>query len=132
MAAAYERSGKLNLCSRPPAHLFKRLRRRLSIAGRKNILSCCVTSSLQLATTRVCLLQQAVTRSMISFIIPAHNEEELIGRTLRALHETARKVEEAYEVIVASDASSDRTDEIARQHGARVIAVDHRQIAATR
>jgi glycosyltransferase involved in cell wall biosynthesis len=69
---------------------------------------------------------------MISFIIPAHNEEELIGCTLTALHAAAQKVEEAYEVIVASDASSDRTDEIARQHGARVIAVDHRQIAATR
>ena len=27
---------------------------------------------------------------MISFIIPAHNEEMLLGRTLSAIHESAR------------------------------------------
>jgi glycosyltransferase involved in cell wall biosynthesis len=69
---------------------------------------------------------------MISFIIPAHNEEALLGRTLAALHDSARPLDEPYEVIVADDASTDRTAEIAGDHGARVIAVNHRQIAATR
>ena len=69
---------------------------------------------------------------MISFIVPAHNEEALIGRTLAALHASAQAFGEAYEIIVASDASTDRTVEIAVEHGARVVSVSHRQIAATR
>ena len=69
---------------------------------------------------------------MISFIIPAHNEEALLGRTLTALDEAAQKVGEPYEIVVSSDASTDRTDEIALSHGARVVSVAHRQIAATR
>ena len=69
---------------------------------------------------------------MISFVIPAHDEAELIGRTLSALHEAARAAGEAYEVIVVDDASIDRTGAIARENGARVVAVNFRQIAATR
>jgi cellulose synthase/poly-beta-1,6-N-acetylglucosamine synthase-like glycosyltransferase len=69
---------------------------------------------------------------MISFVIPAHNEAELIGRTLAAMHESARATGEPYEVIVADDASSDDTGAIAREHGARVVAVNYRQIAAAR
>jgi len=69
---------------------------------------------------------------MISFIIPAHNEEALIGRTLTSLHESARKLREEYEIIVVNDASTDRTGAIALEHGARVVDVDNRQIAATR
>jgi glycosyltransferase involved in cell wall biosynthesis len=69
---------------------------------------------------------------MISFIIPAYNEAELIGRTLSAMHESARASGETYEIIVVDDASLDSTGAIAREHGARVIAVNFRQIAATR
>ena len=69
---------------------------------------------------------------MISFILPAHNEAELIGRTLSALNRAARALGEPYEVIVADDASTDRTGEIAIGLGARMTAVNHRQIAATR
>jgi glycosyltransferase involved in cell wall biosynthesis len=69
---------------------------------------------------------------MISFVVPAYDEERLLGATLRAIHATARACGEAYEVIVADDASSDRTAEVAAAHGARVVSVAHRQIAATR
>lgn len=69
---------------------------------------------------------------MISFIIPAHNEEACLGRTLQAIHESARSVGQSYEVIVVDDASTDATVEIAGQSDARVISVNHRQIAATR
>lgn len=69
---------------------------------------------------------------MISFIVPAFNEEQLLGRTLRAINDVGRAAEEPFEVIVADDASTDRTAEIAVEHGARVVAVSHRQIAATR
>jgi glycosyltransferase involved in cell wall biosynthesis len=69
---------------------------------------------------------------MISFIIPAYNEERLLGRTLTALHTAARPLGQPFEVVVVDDASTDRTAAIAREHGARVVAVEHRQIAATR
>ncbi|MGV8941058.1 MAG: glycosyltransferase [Lysobacter sp.] len=69
---------------------------------------------------------------MISFIVPAHDEQRLIGDTLDAIHASAREVGLAYEIVVVDDASTDRTADIAIEHGARVIAVSHRQIAATR
>jgi len=69
---------------------------------------------------------------MISFIIPAHNEESLLDRTLGTLFDSARAAGEPFEVIVVDDASTDRTSEIAARHGARVLAVDLRHIAAVR
>src|SRR5262245_37275627 len=52
---------------------------------------------------------------MLSFIIPAHNEAELIGRTLTAVHESARAAGEPYEVIVVNDTSRDETGVIAEE-----------------
>lgn len=69
---------------------------------------------------------------MISFIVPAHNEGMLIGRTLKAIQESAHETAEPYEVIVADDASTDDTAQIALRHGARVVPVDFRRIAAVR
>jgi glycosyltransferase involved in cell wall biosynthesis len=69
---------------------------------------------------------------VISFIIPAHNEERLIGHTLNALVNAALAVGHSFEVVVVDDASSDRTAAIAREHSVRLMAVSHRQIAATR
>jgi glycosyltransferase involved in cell wall biosynthesis len=69
---------------------------------------------------------------VISFIVPAHNEAALIGRTLAAVHASARPLGEPYEVIVVNDASTDRTGVIAGEHLARVVEVSHRQISATR
>ena len=69
---------------------------------------------------------------MISFIVPAYNEEALIGRTLAALSRAAQNLDEPCEVVVADDASSDQTAAIAEAHGARVIRVNLRQIAAAR
>jgi glycosyltransferase involved in cell wall biosynthesis len=69
---------------------------------------------------------------VISFIIPAHNEELLIGRTLNALGNAALALGQPFEVVVVDDASSDCTAAIAHEHGARVVAVSYRQIAATR
>jgi len=69
---------------------------------------------------------------MISFIVPAHNEELLIGQALSALEHAARASEETFEIIVVDDASTDATASIARQHGAQIIPIDRRQIAAAR
>jgi glycosyltransferase involved in cell wall biosynthesis len=69
---------------------------------------------------------------MISFVVPAYNEEELLGATLDAIHAAAVATGQDYEIVVADDASSDRTALVARAHDARVVSASHRQIAATR
>ena len=69
---------------------------------------------------------------MISFIVPAYNEERLLGATLQALHAAGRAAGESYQIIVVDDASTDRTASVARDHGALLVSVAHRQIAATR
>ena len=69
---------------------------------------------------------------MISFIVPAYNEERLLGATLDALRAAALAIGEPYELIVADDGSTDHTAAIAAQHGAILVSVAHRQIAATR
>jgi glycosyltransferase involved in cell wall biosynthesis len=68
----------------------------------------------------------------ISFVIPAWNEESVLGPTLEAVSVATRHLAVPSEVIVANDSSTDRTAEIASQHGARVVTVHHRQISATR
>ena len=69
---------------------------------------------------------------LVSFVVPCWNEEALLGRTLDGLFAAARRLELPFEVIVADDASTDRTAQIARARGALVITTARRQIAATR
>jgi len=69
---------------------------------------------------------------MISFVIPAHDEERSIALALASVHAAARALGEPYEVIVVDDASTDRTAEVALAAGARVVPVAHRQISRTR
>jgi cellulose synthase/poly-beta-1,6-N-acetylglucosamine synthase-like glycosyltransferase len=69
---------------------------------------------------------------VISFVIPAHNEARLIGRTIEALHAAARACDCAYEIIVVDDDSTDTTADVAARSGARVVHVTARQIAVVR
>jgi glycosyltransferase involved in cell wall biosynthesis len=69
---------------------------------------------------------------VISFVVPAHNEERLLGASLDAIHAAACEAALPYELIVADDASTDGTASIARDKGARVVPCDHRQIARVR
>jgi glycosyltransferase involved in cell wall biosynthesis len=69
---------------------------------------------------------------MISFVVPAHNEQACLPATLAAIHDSARALNQEYEIIVVDDASTDATAEIASANQARVVSVKHRQIAATR
>ncbi len=71
-------------------------------------------------------------RAMLSFVVPAHNEEALVGRTLDAIRAAADAIGQPFEMVVVDDASTDRTAEIARERGANVVQVNYRQIAATR
>lgn len=69
---------------------------------------------------------------MISFIVPAHNEEAWVGRCVSAIRNGLESVDEPNEIIVVDDGSTDATALIAQQRGAQVVRVEHRQIAATR
>lgn len=69
---------------------------------------------------------------VISFIVPAYNEEQLLGHTLVSIHKAAQGVGEAYEVIVVDDGSTDQTLLVAQRYGAQLVSVNHRQISATR
>ena len=70
-----------------------------------------------------------------SLIIPAYNEERYLPRLLdsvdaaRANYKGGRN---AVEVIVADNASTDRTAEVAAARGCRVVRVENRVIAAAR
>ena len=66
----------------------------------------------------------------LSFVIPAWNEEKLIGKTIESVQVSAEKYN--FEIIVADDASDDRTPEIARELGAIVVSCNNRQIGPTR
>jgi glycosyltransferase involved in cell wall biosynthesis len=70
--------------------------------------------------------------ALVSFVVPAWNEEVLLGRTLKCIFEAAQLLNIPFEVVVADDASTDRTAEIAREHSAQVVSINRRQIAATR
>jgi cellulose synthase/poly-beta-1,6-N-acetylglucosamine synthase-like glycosyltransferase len=69
---------------------------------------------------------------VISFILPAYNEERHLASTLISLHAAVAELDIAYEAIVVDDASTDATAELATAYGATVITAAHRQIAATR
>lgn len=58
-------------------------------------------------------------RPTVSIVVPAHNEEAVIGMNLRALLASAEPGE--FDVIVVANACYDRTAEIARAAGVRVI-----------
>jgi glycosyltransferase involved in cell wall biosynthesis len=69
---------------------------------------------------------------MVSFIIPAYNEESLLPSTIQSIHTSASKVGIEYEIVVADDDSDDNTANIALELGATVAPTKNRQIAATR
>src|SRR5437868_1930837 len=69
---------------------------------------------------------------MISFIIPAHNEEHEIPATLAAIRAAVPGLQQVWEIIVVNDASTDSTPQIVEKAGARIVSINRRQIAAAR
>jgi glycosyltransferase involved in cell wall biosynthesis len=83
---------------------------------------------------------------MISFVIPAYNEELELPPTIAAIQGAAGSVfqsnistepaslwpDREYEIIVVDDASTDATAEVAKGSGAKVVSINRRQIAAAR
>ena len=69
---------------------------------------------------------------MLSFIVPAYNEELELPATLSAIHSAATANSEPFEIVVANDGSTDATEAVAAAAGARVVTINRRQIAAAR
>lgn len=72
---------------------------------------------------------------LISLVIPAHNEEELLPRLLATVGVARRSYRggaNAIEVIVADNVSTDGTARIAKEHGCTVTTVEERRIATVR
>jgi glycosyltransferase involved in cell wall biosynthesis len=70
-----------------------------------------------------------------SLVVPAWNEEALLPRlldTVDAARARCREGAHAVEVIVADNASTDRTAALARERGCTVVRVEKRSIAAAR
>lgn len=72
---------------------------------------------------------------MIGIVIPAHQEQELIGAAVVAARLAAGHpalAAEDVQVVVVLDACSDGTGAIARRHGAQTIAIAARNVGAAR
>src|SRR5436309_5760078 len=73
-----------------------------------------------LARVRARVVRRGASEPSVTVIVAAHDEEAVIERrveNLRALDYPAEKLE----VVVTSDASTDRTEELAAAAGARVV-----------
>ena len=76
-------------------------------------------------------------RPLISLIIPAHNEEKYLGRTLSSVIEAIEAFKKPgpdspVELIVVNNCSTDKTEEIALRFGAKVVFESERRIASVR
>ncbi len=67
---------------------------------------------------------------MISVVIPALNEEQLLPDCLKSLKK--QKSRSGFEIIVVDNASTDRTSEVARSQGAEVVLCERRGVAFAR
>jgi glycosyltransferase involved in cell wall biosynthesis len=76
-----------------------------------------------------------VDRVKISVVVPAFNEEKLLGRSLAEIKSAAAAFADRgweFELVVCDNNSTDRTAEIAREAGARVVFEPFNQIGRAR
>jgi glycosyltransferase involved in cell wall biosynthesis len=69
-------------------------------------------------------------RPVLSFVIPAFNEEQLIGRTIGAIHQFVPPL--SYEIIVVDNGSTDATGRVASDLGATLIVQEGGTIGSLR
>ena len=77
---------------------------------------------------------QEAPRLKLSVVVPAFNEERLLGATLESIKSAARVFDDCggWELIVCDNNSTDRTAHIARAAGAQVVFEPHNQISRAR
>ena len=68
----------------------------------------------------------------LSVVIPAHNEENYIGRCIESILSSARLSGQSVQIVVALNRCTDRTQRIAASFGARCVVNDAKCIAAVR
>lgn len=72
----------------------------------------------------------------LTVVVPAFNEEKFLPGTLASLQAAADRLKRTRgvdaEIVVVDNASTDRTAEVAREAGVRVVSEPRRQIAAAR
>ena len=74
-----------------------------------------------------------MNKSKFTVVIPAHNEEKYIGKCLKSVISASKYVApDCVEIIVVANRCSDKTCEIAKHYGARVLINDNKCIAAIR
>ncbi len=67
---------------------------------------------------------------LISVCVPAHNEEKFIGACLESIKKAAEQIRPAtLEMVVCINRCTDRTEDIARSHGAVIVKEDAKNIA---
>ncbi len=69
---------------------------------------------------------------LFSVVIPAHNEEKYIGRCLKSIKLAAREISDSVEIVVVANRCTDRTADIARRFGARIVDNSDRCISSIR
>lgn len=68
----------------------------------------------------------------IGVVVPARDEEELIGDCLRSIHAATHLVPPPVELIVVADRCRDRTADVARELGATVVVTANGRVGAAR
>ena len=71
-------------------------------------------------------------KTHISVIIPAHNEEKYIRRCIHSIKKAAERFKGNTEIIVVCNRCTDKTAQIAKENGARVLFNEDRCIAKVR
>lgn len=77
--------------------------------------------------------EQSMDQYAFTVVIPAHNEEKYIGKCLQSIVSASEQVKpDAVEIIVVANRCTDRTAEIAKEFGAKVLTNDEKCISAIR
>lgn len=66
----------------------------------------------------------------ITVVIPAHNEEKYLGRCLSSVNEQSIPHDMLEEKIVVLNRCSDKTEEVAKAHGATVVSNDSKNLSS--
>lgn len=67
-----------------------------------------------------------------SIIIPARNEEKNLPRCIAAIHNSITSTTRTFEIIVVINRCTDRTEEVARSLGSKIVSYDGKNLSAIR
>lgn len=68
----------------------------------------------------------------VSIVIPAHNEEKYIGRCLASINEQVAPHDLQVETIVVLNRCTDKTEDVAKSHGATIVSNDIKNLSEIR